>query len=355
MENNDTSFVSIADYICHLSKELEIEGANGLDGNEMEVIALIRNCPFLYDRSFSDFKDIEKKNEAWEAIASVFNVSALDLRQYWRNMRESFTRYTSKSENMKTYYTYFDEMNFLLPFIHRRNRSPGSSSNTIVHLREESNTSASSEPEITSTDHELKKETLIDLIHNNPVLFDRRHKDAKNHDLKLKTWKKVARELEIPVSDCVNRWKNLRERYSKERRQRKMNPESKKWRYSHTQMQNKRSGSLFNTEAAQTLDHLDSMSPHLTEHQYCRIDPDDQEVEAEYIGLEVLDNDYSNESTEKKFAFNTNTDDTCKDEDELFALAIAAELRKIASIRRKMKLKADIYRLLSSRSDDELT
>ena len=53
----------------------DIEGTKGLFGNELELIALVRNCQFLYNKTLPDFKNIQKKNEAWEAIASVFGVS----------------------------------------------------------------------------------------------------------------------------------------------------------------------------------------------------------------------------------------------------------------------------------------
>lgn len=46
--------------------------------------------------------------------------------------------------------------------------------------------------------NELNVDALIEKIRTNPILYDRKHKDAKNHDLKLKTWKKLAKEIGIP-------------------------------------------------------------------------------------------------------------------------------------------------------------
>ncbi|XP_044751618.1 uncharacterized protein LOC123311625 isoform X2 [Coccinella septempunctata] len=220
---------SIPEHIRHLAEELEIDGANGLEGNEMEIIALIRNCPLLYDKSVSDFHDATKKDQAWRAIAQVFNVSSRDLQQFWDTLKQEFLKFCSKSAEEKTYPSYLDEMQFLKS-VSMRCRRPSCSS--AVNQKEDSNSSASSESDVPNDGNyrnELNLDTLIEKIRVNTILYDRKHKEAKNHDLKLKTWKKLAKEIGIPVSECVNRWKILREKYGRERKYRKAYPDGRKW------------------------------------------------------------------------------------------------------------------------------
>lgn len=46
-------------------------------GNELELIALIRNCEFLYNKSLPDYKDSAKRTAAWEAIAAVMKATGI--------------------------------------------------------------------------------------------------------------------------------------------------------------------------------------------------------------------------------------------------------------------------------------
>lgn len=57
----------------------DIEDTKGVMGNELELIALVRNCQFLYDKHHPDFKDIQKKTATWNAIASVMQASGTYL------------------------------------------------------------------------------------------------------------------------------------------------------------------------------------------------------------------------------------------------------------------------------------
>lgn len=47
--------------------------------NEFALIALVRNCPCIYDRNSAEFKDQIKKNAAWQAIANVLKVSGITV------------------------------------------------------------------------------------------------------------------------------------------------------------------------------------------------------------------------------------------------------------------------------------
>ncbi|XP_045472885.1 uncharacterized protein LOC123679355 [Harmonia axyridis] len=367
------SLNSIKEHVRHLAEELEIDGADGLQGNEMEIIALIRNCPLLYDKSFPDYNDSKKKDQAWKAIGEVFNVTSRDLQQFWEALKQSFVEFSGRrvKGNATNYPTYFDEMQFLNAVnTSMRSRKPSCSS--TIQRRDDSGSTASSEPDDTNTCNELNVDALIEKIRINPILYDRKHRDAKNHDLKLKTWKKLAKEIGIPVSDCVNRWKILREKYAKERKYRKSNPDGRKWylfeklsfleahvfkkRYSHTHMPARVPRGFLNNDAANPLrDDMYSSSKSVVNDNQAQglvLESRGPKSNAEYDM--ILDQ----MSTRQFFEDNNGTiddifvssviEESLKDEDELFALTIAAELKRITNSRKKIKLKADIYKLLQA-------
>lgn len=59
-------------------------------GNELELIALVRNCPFLYDKRRNDFKDVQKRETTWAAIASIMHCSIHDCKARWKSLREQY-------------------------------------------------------------------------------------------------------------------------------------------------------------------------------------------------------------------------------------------------------------------------
>ncbi|KAJ8924719.1 hypothetical protein NQ315_000871 [Exocentrus adspersus] len=65
---------------------------------------------------------------------------------------------------------------------------------------------------------------LIKLVQNFPHIYDHRHKNFKNNELKDSTWKRIAATLKVPVEDCLRVWKNLRDRFTREQRVIKTHP-----------------------------------------------------------------------------------------------------------------------------------
>ncbi|KAJ8956022.1 hypothetical protein NQ318_006298 [Aromia moschata] len=59
---------------------------------------------------------------------------------------------------------------------------------------------------------------LIKLVQNFPHIYDHGHKSFKNNVLRENTWSKIAATLKVPVDDCMRVWKNVRDKYTRERR-----------------------------------------------------------------------------------------------------------------------------------------
>lgn len=190
--------------------------------------------------------------------------------------------------------------------------------------------------------------------------------------------------FQISVNECQAKWKTLRERFGRERKH--QDASKKQWdlyealqfldqhvRPRHSQYRYKKcldNGADLNinstdltedyTESAIILQSgntstLDSMS--------ANVEPMDDIQNLEFVNV-------SNSSTMSEIS--KTTDDNCSlkdkkyclrvtgssshyinDEDELFGLSIAAELRKIPSSKKKMKIKADMYKLLYENESEE--
>jgi hypothetical protein len=59
---------------------------------------------------------------------------------------------------------------------------------------------------------------LIELIQQYEFLFNLGHKDYKNNFKKGEAWTQIAGVLNMTVEDCTRIWRNLRDRFTKEKR-----------------------------------------------------------------------------------------------------------------------------------------
>lgn len=92
--------------------------------NELHLIALVQNCPFLYDRNHIEFRNVAKKNSAWKAIGLILKLSEVEVQQRWKALRETYNKYRkiieSTSSDSAIHWKYYDYMKFIEPHIQRR-------------------------------------------------------------------------------------------------------------------------------------------------------------------------------------------------------------------------------------------
>ncbi|XP_004520024.1 uncharacterized protein LOC101459444 [Ceratitis capitata] len=62
----------------------------------------------------------------------------------------------------------------------------------------------------------MDDEKLIETVRNCPCLYDKSHKDFKSYTQKKIAWKRVGKIMGVNDSLVMARWKNLRERFTKE-------------------------------------------------------------------------------------------------------------------------------------------
>lgn len=81
------------------------------------------------------------------------------------------------------------------------------------------------------------EEKLIELVKENPILYDKQHKDFKNFIKRDKLWKHISKELGVDEKKTKSRWKTLRDTYRAEWAKRNKMPSgsnsSKTWKFFH--------------------------------------------------------------------------------------------------------------------------
>ncbi|RZC33303.1 transcription factor Adf-1-like [Asbolus verrucosus] len=385
MGEQGTITLTVTEYIQRLSKELNIEGTKGLFGNELELIALVRNCQFLYDKNLPDFKNIQKKNEAWEAIASVFGVSVGEVQQRWKGMRDLFNKHKNKNEgnspnNKNVVCPYYDDLKFLEPYIiGRRTRLMGVTTSLSEHLNSEDDESVK---ESAPSFDDLTQ--FIERIKSQPLLYHHRYSGGSYGKQKIEGWIQISKAFKVPVKECLARWKTLRERYSRERRMQQAGVAVKKW-----ELFDELSFLDQHVKARRRYTRVVPTNPTSTDQNLCYVVTSPTNSSSDPVTLDSSSflNDISL-STKKEVStiedvefFDVSSDITSSptplfneennlsennmsestssttqnengqskgspDEDDLFGQSIAAELKKLPCPRKKIKLKAEIYRLI---------
>ncbi|XP_076849144.1 uncharacterized protein LOC143497197 [Brachyhypopomus gauderio] len=97
---------------------------------EERLIVAVSGCPALYDVSLFIYRDLVKKNEAWQKVSEMVGVPVEECKKRWKNLRDTFRREKTRKRERKRSgavigrpWRYMGMMGFLTPFMESR---PGS-------------------------------------------------------------------------------------------------------------------------------------------------------------------------------------------------------------------------------------
>lgn len=80
---------------------MEVTGNSYLDLSK-KLIKLIKEQPFLYNKTLEEFKDEERKSQAWNVIGQSLNMSAEDAQIRWARLRVDFGRHRRKMKEAES-------------------------------------------------------------------------------------------------------------------------------------------------------------------------------------------------------------------------------------------------------------
>lgn len=100
---------------------------------EEMLIEKVRSRVFLYDLKSPDYRDHEKRNNAWEEIGKELNIKPENAKDTWEKLRRCFVNALNRRRNKKSGedakkmppWKYEEEMSFLLPSLDNRNNKSG--------------------------------------------------------------------------------------------------------------------------------------------------------------------------------------------------------------------------------------
>uniref|UniRef100_A0A0A1WTN1 Transcription factor Adf-1 n=1 Tax=Zeugodacus cucurbitae TaxID=28588 RepID=A0A0A1WTN1_ZEUCU len=159
--------------------------------DDVRLIELVENHEIIYNKHGAVFQGTENKRDSWIKIAEDMGMTAEECIKRWTCLRERYTRELKQVEtnpNFVVGWPLFGPLSFLRKFIKQR------PARTVIE--------------------EVDEELLIKLVRNHDVLYS--NKGFKCSNLKAKSWLEISEQMGVSVEACYNRWKSLRERYTRE-------------------------------------------------------------------------------------------------------------------------------------------
>nr|XP_018905211.1 PREDICTED: uncharacterized protein LOC109035855 [Bemisia tabaci] len=78
----------------------------------------------------------------------------------------------------------------------------------------------------------IEVEPFVLMVRENDLLYNKNRTDYKDHEKKMECWQNIARVYGVPVTVVLAKWKSLREKYIKERKQVRLHgPGALKWEH----------------------------------------------------------------------------------------------------------------------------
>ncbi|XP_073731218.1 uncharacterized protein [Misgurnus anguillicaudatus] len=65
----------------------------------------------------------------------------------------------------------------------------------------------------------MNTEMFLSWVYNHPELYDKNHREYKNNDKREALWKELAEKMGISADDVKAKWKNLRDTYTRRKRE----------------------------------------------------------------------------------------------------------------------------------------
>ncbi|XP_055837894.1 uncharacterized protein LOC129906243 [Episyrphus balteatus] len=94
---------------------------------EEQLIALIKDKEFLYNTKLKEYKNVNQRNMAWDAIAKELGRTVGECRQPWKSLRDRFIKEKRKMEapsgsaaDQGAVWEFFDSLQFLSDSIQTR-------------------------------------------------------------------------------------------------------------------------------------------------------------------------------------------------------------------------------------------
>ncbi|XP_053696478.1 uncharacterized protein LOC128743825 [Sabethes cyaneus] len=90
--------VEIIDSHC-ATRPAKRKRKNTFKGQKREVVKHIRNFPCLWNHRHKHYRNVLKRNAAWDSVAQTMNISVAEARALWKKARDAHRYLTRKARN----------------------------------------------------------------------------------------------------------------------------------------------------------------------------------------------------------------------------------------------------------------
>uniref|UniRef100_A0A914YVR1 MADF domain-containing protein n=1 Tax=Panagrolaimus superbus TaxID=310955 RepID=A0A914YVR1_9BILA len=194
-----------------------------------DLISWVQRTIILYDHSHKQYRNGEKKLEAWNYVKNKVGYlgEAQELADHFKLLRDRYTKAKRKvAADKQTKFQFLEQLSFLDPHITDRSswyeKSVNGSRHKIIKT-----------PKVNNRNFYQR---LIQMVHQNPCFYDTTDPNYRKYCYKCTIWNKIAQDLEYDGGhhEIYKQWKKLRDRFVREIRKLRLNGRSKstcKWEF----------------------------------------------------------------------------------------------------------------------------
>uniref|UniRef100_A0AC34G625 MADF domain-containing protein n=1 Tax=Panagrolaimus sp. ES5 TaxID=591445 RepID=A0AC34G625_9BILA len=235
-ESSDLSFSPVSRSSPAASATLNFEGKSEETVQQeknleftAQLISWVQRTTILYDHSHKQYRNAEKKLEAWNYVKNKVGYlgEAQELADHFKIIRDRYTKAKRKVAAEKpTKFQFLEQLSFLDPHITDRSSWYEKSVNGTRHKIIKT-------PKVNNSNFYLQ---LIQMVQQNPCFYDTTDPYYRKYCYKCQIWNKIAQELEYDGDnhEIYKQWKKLRDRFVREIRKLRLTGRSKstcKWEF----------------------------------------------------------------------------------------------------------------------------
>ncbi|XP_075153449.1 uncharacterized protein LOC142227021 [Haematobia irritans] len=210
--------------------------------SDLEFVKLVESYPILYAKEHTrGHKNSSLKNDVWREISQILKKSEVACITRWKSIRDRFGKEFRRQQLNPTDVTNWELFPHLWFLKDHYKQGCASNSDVVECIKYEPKVKkrravrsdeyidedSGENGDIKISPEELAlNQNIIALVREHDVLYDRKRvRDSKNLTAKNEAWTTIANTLGISEETCYNKWKKLRDRFSREYRQLQLNPE----------------------------------------------------------------------------------------------------------------------------------
>ncbi|XP_019867851.2 DNA ligase 1 [Aethina tumida] len=209
----NVSLVLVLSFILFIEGDSSVKSMSGLIDEE-QLIRLVREHPALYDMCHVSYHNHLRRDIIWEEIADKLESRAEECRKKWQSLRDLYRKSLRKKLAKRGKFKPWrlqNQMAFMKEYMDDRNKVKRENNEDDEDLDQLLEKEKASKGRLMN----INEQKLIELVENNPHLYNPHDANYHNHSERDKSWVEIAEILDHDPQDCREKWRTLRDCYRK--------------------------------------------------------------------------------------------------------------------------------------------